>query len=111
MKQIEAIIKPFQFSEVKEALMDLGVDEITVTEVKAFGRRGYTEIYHGAQYSIDFLSEVKIQVLVPDEKAPQIIKSIKESARTGKSGDGKIFVTPVEEVICIGTGERGAEAI
>ena len=111
MKQIEAILKPFQFADIKEALMELGVDEITVTEVKGFGRQGYTEIYHGAQYCIDFLPEVKIQVLVSDEKAPQIIDTIRESARGKKTGNGKIFVTSVEEVICIGTEERGAEAI
>ena len=111
MKQIDAIIKPRQFSDVKEALMDLGVEEITVTEVKAFGRQGYTEIYHGAQYSIDFLPEIKLQVLVPDEKAPQIIKTIREAACNGKIADGKIFIIPVEEVIRIGTEERGAEAI
>ena len=112
MKQIEAIIKPFQLEEVKEALMKLGIEGMTASEVKGFGRqKGHTELYRGAEYSIDFLPKVKIEILVSDEKAVQVVDAIATAARTGKIGDGKIFVTPVEEVIRIRTGERGAEAI
>ena len=112
MKQIEAIIKPFQLKEVKEALMKLGIEGMTAFEVKGFGRqKGHTELYRGAEYSIDFLTKVKIEILVPDEKAVQVVDAIATAARTGKIGDGKIFVTPVEEVLRIRTGERGADAI
>jgi len=112
MKQIEAIIKPFQLEEVKQALTKLGVEGMTASEVKGFGRqKGHTELYRGAEYSIDFLPKVKIQILVTDEKAPQVVEAIVKGARTGKIGDGKIFVIPVEEVIRIRTGERGADAI
>jgi len=112
MKQVEAIIKPFQLDAVKEALTRLGVEGMTVVEVKGFGRqKGHTELYRGAEYSIDFLPKVKIQILVTDEKAPQVVEAIVKGARTGKIGDGKIFVTPVEEVIRIRTGEKGADAI
>ena len=112
MKQIEAIIKPFQLEEVKQALAKLGVEGMTVSEVKGFGRqKGHTELYRGAEYSIDFLPKVKIEILVPDEKAVQVVDAIVTAARTGKIGDGKIVITPVEEVIRIRTGERGAEAI
>ena len=112
MKQIEAIIKPFQLKEVKEALMKLGIEGMTASEVKGFGRqKGHTELYRGAEYSIDFLPKVKIEILVPDEKAVQVVDAIATAARTGKIGDGKIFITSVEEVIRIRTGERGAEAI
>jgi nitrogen regulatory protein PII len=112
MKQIEAIIKPFQLEEVKEALTKLGIDGMTAFEVKGFGRqKGHTELYRGAEYSIDFLPKVKIEILVPDEKAVQVVDAIATAARTGKIGDGKIFVTPVEEVIRIRTGEKGAEAV
>jgi nitrogen regulatory protein PII len=112
MKQIEAIIKPFQLEEVKQALTKLGVEGMTVSEVKGFGRqKGHTELYRGAEYSIDFLPKVKIEILVPDEKAVQVVDAIVTAARTGKIGDGKIVITPVEEVIRIRTGERGAEAI
>jgi nitrogen regulatory protein P-II 1 len=112
MKQVEAIIKPFQLDEVKQALAKVGVEGMTVSEVKGFGRqKGHTELYRGAEYSIDFLPKVKIQILVSDEKAPQLVEAIAKGARTGKIGDGKIFVTPVEEVIRIRTGETGADAI
>jgi nitrogen regulatory protein P-II 1 len=112
MKQIEAIIKPFQLEEVKQALTKLGVEGMTVSEVKGFGRqKGHTELYRGAEYSIDYLPKVKIEILVPDEKAAQVVDAIVTAARTGKIGDGKIVITPVEEVIRIRTGERGAEAI
>jgi len=112
MKMVEAIIKPFKLDEVKETLTKAGVQGMTVSEVKGFGRqKGHTELYRGAEYTVDFLPKVKIQVLVPDEKAQQIVEIISTAARTGKIGDGKIFVTPVEEVIRIRTGEKGPDAI
>ena len=112
MKQIEAIIKPFKLDEVKEALTKVGIQGMTITEVKGFGRqKGHTELYRGAEYSVDFLPKVKIQILVPDEKASQVVDTILQTARTGKIGDGKIFVAPVEEVIRIRTGEKGPDAI
>ncbi len=112
MKQIEAIIKPFKLDEVKEALTKAGVQGMTVSEVKGFGRqKGHTELYRGAEYSVDFLPKVKIQVLVSDDKAKQVVEAIIATARTGKIGDGKISVTPVEEVIRIRTGEKGPDAI
>lgn len=109
---VEAIIKPFKLDEVKEALTKTGVQGMTVSEVKGFGRqKGHTELYRGAEYSVDFLPKVKIQVLVPDEKTAQVVAAITSVARTGKIGDGKIFVTPIEEVIRIRTGEKGPDAI
>ena len=112
MKQIDAIIKPFKLDEVKEALTKVGIQGMTITEVKGFGRqKGHTELYRGAEYSVDFLPKVKIQILVPDDKASQVVDAILQTARTGKIGDGKIFITPVEEVIRIRTGEKGADAI
>src|SRR6201984_366436 len=112
MKQIEAIIKPFQLEEVKEALTKLGIEGMTASEVKGFGRqKGHTELYRGAEYTVDFLPKVKIQILVPDDIAARVVEVITESARTGKLGDGKIFVTDVEEVIRIRTGEKGPDAI
>lgn len=112
MKMVEAIIKPFKLDEVKEALTKAGIQGMTVSEVKGFGRqKGHTELYRGAEYSADFLPKVKIQVLVPDERAGRVVEIITESARTGKIGDGKILVTPVEEVIRIRTGEKGPDAI
>jgi nitrogen regulatory protein P-II 1 len=112
MKMVEAIVKPFKLDEIKEALTKAGIQGMTVEEVKGFGRqKGHTELYRGAEYSIDFLPKVKIQILVPDEKASQVVEAIVQGARTGKIGDGKIFVTAVEEVIRIRTGERGPDAI
>lgn len=112
MKMVEAIIKPFKLDEVKEALTKAGVQGMTVSEVKGFGRqKGHTELYRGAEYTVDFLPKVKIQVLVPDEKAQQVVETITTAARTGKIGDGKIFIIPVEEVIRIRTGEKGPDAI
>lgn len=109
---VEAIIKPFKLDEVKEALTKVGIQGMTITEVKGFGRqKGHTELYRGAEYTVDFLPKVKIQVLVPDEKASKVVEVITETARTGKIGDGKIFITSVEEVIRIRTGEKGSDAI
>ena len=112
MKMVEAIVKPFKLDEVKEALTKVGVQGMTVAEVKGFGRqKGHTELYRGAEYSVDFLPKVKIQILVPDDKAAGVVDVITAAARTGKIGDGKIFVSTVEEVIRIRTGEKGADAI
>jgi len=112
MKKIEAIIKPFKLDEVKNALTKIGVQGMTVTEVKGFGRqKGHTEVYRGAEYKIDFLPKVKIEVIVTDEIIIQVIETIERAAKTGKIGDGKIFVSPVEEVIRIRTGERGRDAL
>ena len=112
MKQIEAIIKPFKLDEVKEALTKIGIQGMTTTEVKGFGRqKGHTELYRGAEYAVDFLPKVKIQILVPDDKASQVVDTVVKTARTGKIGDGKIFIVPVEEVIRIRTGEKGPDAI
>jgi nitrogen regulatory protein P-II 1 len=112
MKMVEAIVKPFKLDEVKEALTKAGIQGMTVEEVKGFGRqKGHTELYRGAEYSVDFLPKVKIQILVGDDKAAKVVEVITDNARTGKIGDGKIFVTPVEEVIRIRTGEKGEDAI
>jgi nitrogen regulatory protein P-II 1 len=112
MKKIEAVIKPFKLDEVKDALNAIGVQGITVTEVKGFGRqKGHTELYRGAEYVVDFLPKVKIEIIAADSIVPKIIETIENAAKTGRIGDGKIFVTPVEEVIRIRTGERGESAI
>ena len=112
MKKIEAIIKPFKLDEVREALSDLGVSGLTVTEVKGFGRqKGHTELYRGAEYVVDFLPKVKIEIVVADNMVEQVIESIVKAARTGKIGDGKIFVTTVEQVVRIRTGETDEAAI
>ena len=112
MKKIEAIIKPFKLDEVKEALHEAGVSGITVTEVKGFGRqKGHTELYRGAEYVVDFLPKIKIEVVVSDDLAPAVVDAIQTAARTGKIGDGKIFVSALEDVIRIRTGETGAQAI
>jgi len=112
MKRIDAIIKPFKLDEVKDRLAAVGVQGITVNEVKGFGRqKGHTELYRGAEYVVDFLPKVQISVLVPDDRVAPTVDAIVSGARTGRIGDGKIFITPVEEVVRIRTGERGADAI
>src|SRR5579875_3430432 len=112
MKKIEAIIKPFKLEDVKEALNGVGVQGLTVTEVKGYGRqKGHTELYRGAEYVIDFLPKMKIEVVVPDDDAERVVEALVSAARTGKIGDGKIFVSDVAEVIRIRTGERGPHAI
>ncbi|MGD9535727.1 MAG: P-II family nitrogen regulator [Alphaproteobacteria bacterium] len=112
MKKIEAIIKPFKLDEVKDALHEVGLQGITVTEAKGFGRqRGHTELYRGAEYVVDFLPKVKIEIVLEDQLVERAIEAIIQAARTGRIGDGKIFVTNVEEVIRIRTGERGPDAI
>jgi nitrogen regulatory protein P-II 1 len=112
MKKIEAIIKPFKLDEVREALSEVGVTGLTVTEVKGFGRqKGHTELYRGAEYVVDFLPKIKIEVVVADATVEQAIEAIIKSARTGKIGDGKIFVTPVEQIVRIRTGETDESAI
>jgi nitrogen regulatory protein P-II 1 len=112
MKKVEAIIKPFKLDEVKEALSSIGVQGLTVSEVKGFGRqKGHTELYRGAEYVVDFLPKVKLEIVVSDELAAQVVETIERAARTGRIGDGKIFVMPMEEVVRIRTGERGANAL
>ncbi|OUD15406.1 P-II family nitrogen regulator [Thioflexithrix psekupsensis] len=112
MKKIEAIVKPFRLDDVREALSSIGVTGITVTEVKGFGRqKGHTELYRGAEYIVDFLPKVKLEIIVTDAQVDTCIEAIIQSARTGKIGDGKIFVTSVERVIRIRTGETDADAI
>ena len=112
MKKVEAVIKPFKLDEVKEALTDLGVSGITVTEAKGFGRqKGHTELYRGAEYVVDFLPKVKVEVVVEDELVDRALEAIEAAARTGRIGDGKIFVTNVEEALRIRTGERGSDAV
>lgn len=112
MKFVKAIIKPFKLEEVKEALSEIGIEGMTVTEVKGFGRqKGHTEIYRGSEYTVDFLPKVMVDVAVPDELVEQTVETISKAARTGKIGDGKIFVMPIEEAIRIRTGEKGESAI
>jgi nitrogen regulatory protein P-II 1 len=112
MKKIEAIIKPFKLDEVREALSEAGVSGLTVTEVKGFGRqKGHTELYRGAEYVVDFLPKVKVEIIVGDALVEGVIEAIVKAARTGKIGDGKIFVTAVEQVIRIRTGESGEAAV
>ena len=112
MKKVEAIIKPFKLDEVKEGLTELGVHGMTISEVKGFGRqRGHTEIYRGAEYQVDFVPKLKLEVVVDTELVSQVVETIEKNAKTGSIGDGKIFVSPLEEVIRIRTGERGEEAI
>ncbi|OHV08330.1 P-II family nitrogen regulator [Kushneria phosphatilytica] len=112
MKLITAIIKPFKLDDVREALADHGVQGITVTEVKGFGRqKGHTELYRGAEYVVDFLPKVKLEVAVDDERVDGVLDAIRQAANSGKIGDGKLFVTPLEDVIRIRTGERGVDAV
>ena len=112
MRKIEAIIKPFKLDEVKEALHGVGIQGMTVTEVKGFGRqKGHTELYRGAEYVVDFLPKIKLEVAVSDDAVDKVVQVIVEAANTGRIGDGKIFVIPMEEVIRIRTGERGPEAV
>src|SRR5574341_1456299 len=112
MKLVSAIIKPFKLDEVREALSAIGVQGITVTEVKGFGRqKGHTELYRGAEYVVDFLPKVKIEAAIKDEMLDQVIEAIEKSAKTGKIGDGKVFIFPLEQVVRIRTGETGSEAL
>jgi nitrogen regulatory protein P-II 1 len=112
MRKIEAIIKPFKLDEVKEALHGIGIQGMTVTEVKGFGRqKGHTELYRGAEYVVDFLPKIKVEIAVKDEMVDKVVQVIVQAANTGRIGDGKIFVMPVEEAIRIRTGERGPDAV
>jgi nitrogen regulatory protein P-II 1 len=112
MKKIEAIIKPFKLDEVKEALHEIGLQGITVTEAKGFGRqKGHTELYRGAEYVVDFLPKVKIEIVLQDDMVERAVEAITQAARTGRIGDGKIFISTVDEAIRIRTGETGAEAV
>jgi nitrogen regulatory protein P-II 1 len=112
VKKVEAVIKPFKVDEVKEALHEAGVSGITMTEAKGFGRqKGHTELYRGAEYVVDFVPKVKLEMVVEDDLAERVVEAIAAAARTGRIGDGKIFVSPVEEAVRIRTGERGADAI
>ena len=112
MKKIEAIIKPFKLDDVKEGLSNLGVKGLTVTEVKGFGRqRGHREVYRGAEYQVDFISKIKIEIVIESDLVPEVVKVIRDKAHTGQIGDGKIFIMPMEEAIRIRTGEKGKDAI
>jgi len=112
VKKVEAIIKPFKLDEVKEALQEAGVQGITVTEAKGFGRqKGHTELYRGAEYVVDFLPKVKIEVVMSDEMVDRAVEAIRKAAQTGRIGDGKIFISPIEGAIRIRTGETGADAV
>jgi len=112
LKKIDAIIKPFKLDEVKEALNEIGIQGITVCEVKGFGRqKGHTELYRGAEYVVDFIPKIKLEIVVADEMVQQVLETIQKTARTGRIGDGKIFVTPVEAIVRIRTGETGEDAL
>jgi len=112
MKKIEAIIKPFKLDDVKEALNEIGIQGMTISEVKGYGRqKGHKEIYRGAEYVVDFIPKMKIEIVVETNRVTQVIETIRQAANTGKLGDGKIFVIPVEEAIRVRTGERGKDAI
>ncbi len=112
MKLVEAIIKPFKLDEVKDALNEIGIEGITVSEVKGFGRqKGHTELYRGAEYVVDFIPKVKIEIAIADELVAKVIETIENTAKTGRIGDGKIFVMPMDEAVRIRTGEKGNEAI
>ncbi len=112
MKKVEAIIKPFKLDEVKEALQDIGVQGITVSEVKGFGRqKGHTELYRGAEYVVDFLPKIKLEIVVADDDVSKVVEAIQNAAKTGRIGDGKIFIIPIDEIVRIRTGETGSDAI
>jgi len=112
MKKIEAIIKPFKLEDVKEALAEMGVEGMTVSEVKGFGRqKGHTEIYRGSEYTVDFLPKIKLELVIADALAPRAVEAVVKAAKTGKIGDGKVFVSPVEKVVRIRTGETDEEAV
>jgi len=112
VKKVEAIIKPFKLDEVKESLNEIGIQGITVSEVKGFGRqKGHTELYRGAEYVVDFIPKIKMEIIVADDIVSKVVDSIEQAAKTGRIGDGKIFVTNVEEVVRIRTGERGEDAL
>ncbi|MDY7018431.1 MAG: P-II family nitrogen regulator [Nitrospirota bacterium] len=112
LKKVEAIIKPFKLDDVKEALNAVGIKGLTITEVRGFGRqRGHTELYRGSEYVVDFLPKVKIEVVVPEAQAEEVVQAIVGAARTGRIGDGKVFVIPVEDIVRIRTGERGEDAL
>ena len=112
MKKLEAVIKPFKLDDVKDGLSGIGIKGLTVSEVKGFGRqRGHKEVYRGAEYQVDFVSKIKIEIVLEAELVPEAVKIIQEKARTGQIGDGKIFIVPVEEIVRIRTGETGKEAI
>ena len=112
MKKIEAIVKPFKLDEIKEALSEIGIQGITVSEVKGFGRqKGHTELYRGAEYVVDFLPKIKIEIVVKEDLVAKVVETIVETAKTGRIGDGKLFVIPVEEVVRIRTGEKGEDAV
>lgn len=112
MKQVMAIIKPFKLDDVKDALTAIGVKGMSVAEIRGFGRqKGHTEIYRGAEYVVDFIPKIKIEIVVPDQRVEEVVQALRESAQTGKIGDGKIFILPVEECVRIRTGERGETAL
>jgi nitrogen regulatory protein PII len=112
MKKIEAVIKPFKLDDVKEALNEIGIQGMTVSEVKGYGRqKGHKEIYRGAEYVVDFIPKIKIEIVVDDDRAVQVVQKIREAANTNKIGDGKIFVLPVDEAVRVRTGETGSDAI
>ena len=112
MKKIEAIIKPFKLEEVKDALGEIGIEGMTVTEVKGFGRqKGHTEIYRGSEYTVDFLPKIKIEIVIPDDKLDEAVEAIVKTAKTGKIGDGKVFVSKIDEAVRIRTEEKGVAAV
>ncbi len=112
MKSVVAVVKPFKLEDVKNALQDIGVMGMTVTEAQGFGRqRGHTEVYRGAEYEVDFMPKIRVEVVIDDSMAEQVVNAIVESARTGKIGDGKVWVSPVEEITRVRTGERGPDAV
>ena len=112
MKKIEAVIKPFKLDDVKEALNDIGIQGMTVSEVKGYGRqKGHTEIYRGAEYAVDFIPKLKIEIVVHEDRSAEVVEVVRKSSFTGKIGDGKIFIIPIEDVIRVRTGERGSDAL